>query len=138
MTFSSYFFFLLGSNIHGGSVYVGYSPDLHGKLVAISEWHFNPPKDEKRNRKVAFCDSYTRDEKTLLKQLNTIEQELSGMLKVHHPNVVQYLGISFEGQILRIFEGICFNFKPFYSLKIHKIFSDFSVHKLLIQTILDS
>ena len=131
----------IGNNINGGSVFVGYSPDLQGKLLAISEWNFVPPlakEAEKRNRKVAFCDSYTRDEKTLLKQLNTIEQELSGMLKVHHPNVVQYLGISFEGQILRIFEGICFNFKPFYSLKIHKIFSDFSVHKLLIQTILDS
>ena len=30
--------------------------------------------------------------------------ELSSMLKVQHPNVVQYLGLSFEGQTLRIFE----------------------------------
>ena len=64
----------LSSNVYGGSVYVGYSPDLQGKLVAVSEWNFVPPKDDKRNRKVAFCDSYTRDEKTLLKQLGIIEQ----------------------------------------------------------------
>ena len=64
----------LSSNIYGGSVYVGYSPDLQGKLIAVSEWNFVPPKDDKRSRKVAFCDSYTRDEKTLLKQLGIIEQ----------------------------------------------------------------
>ena len=91
----------IGNNINGGSVFVGYSPDLQGKLLAISEWNFVPT--EKR-KKVAFCDNYSRDEKTFLKQLSTIEQELSSMLKIQHPNVVQYLGISFENQTLRIFE----------------------------------
>ena len=98
---------LVGHNVQGGSVYCGYLPELNGKLVAISEWTVvpaRPLKSEKAAKKVAFCDNYSRDEKNFLKQLNTIEQELSAMLKVKHPNVVQYLGLSYEHQTLRIFE----------------------------------
>ena len=94
---------LIGNNVQGGSVYLGYLPDS-GKLVAISEWSFIPHRDEKKAKKVAFCDSYSRDEKTFLKQLGTIEQELSSMLKVKHPNVVQYCGLSYDHPILRVFE----------------------------------
>ena len=97
---------LVGSNVQGGSVYCGYMPEMNGRLVAISEWSFVParPLKSDKTKKVAFCDSYSRDEKSFLKQLSTIEQELSAMLKINHPNVVQYLGLSYENQTLRIFE----------------------------------
>ena len=101
------FLLIIGNNINGGSVFVGFSPDLQGKLLAISEWNFVPPTNkgtDKRNRKVAFTDNYSRDEKTFRKKLSTIEVELSSMMKFQHPNVVQYLGLSFENQTLRIFE----------------------------------
>jgi translation initiation factor 2-alpha kinase 4 len=60
---------------------------------------------DKKTKKVAFTDSYSRDEKTLLKHISVIEQELASMQKSnYHPNVVQYYGLAFEGQTLRVFE----------------------------------
>ena len=93
---------LISNNVQGGSVYCGYLPDLGGKLVAISEWTFLP--QTKKTKKVAFCDSYSRDENNFLKQVSTIEQELSAMSKVKHPNVVQYLGLSYDHPTLRVYE----------------------------------
>ena len=97
---------LIGNNVHGGSVFCGYLPEQNGKLVAISEWTVKlKSPSEKSGKRVAFCDTFSRDEKTFLKQVGTIEQELSGILKVQqHPNVVQYLGMSYEAPILRIYE----------------------------------
>jgi translation initiation factor 2-alpha kinase 4 len=102
---------LIGNNINGGSVYCGYLPDMGGKLVAISEWNFAPSlkSDSKTAKKVAFCDTYSRDEKLFLKQLTVLEQELFSMIKLsetqRHPNIVQYLGLSFDNdKILRIYE----------------------------------
>ena len=86
---------LLGNNFNGGSVYCGYLPDMGGKLVAISEWNFYPPNANKSAKKVAFCDTYSRDEKSFLKQLTTLEQELFSMIKLseaqRHPNIVQVI-----------------------------------------------
>ena len=80
-------------------------------IFPFSEWSVVPARlplkgihEKAAGKKVAFCDNYSRDEKSFLKQLHTIEQELSAMLKVKHPNVVQYLGLSYEHQTLRIFE----------------------------------
>ena len=112
---------LIGNNVQGGSVFSGYLPEMGGKLVAISEWTFFPPRNEKASKKVAFCDSYTRDEKIFLKQISTIEQELTSMQKVisENPNhnVVQYLGISFDHPTLRVYEEFVLgsNFSSFLS-----------------------
>ena len=76
-----------------------------------SEWNFAPSikSDSKTAKKVAFCDTYSRDEKLFLKQLTVLEQELFSMIKLsesqRHPNIVQYLGLSFDNdKILRIYE----------------------------------
>ena len=63
--------------------------------MAISEWNFAPSlkSDSKTAKKVAFCDTYSRDEKLFLKQLTVLEQELFSMIKLsetqRHPNIVQ-------------------------------------------------
>ena len=99
---------LIGNNINGGSVFCGYLPDMGGKLVAISEWNFTVKSSGSTAKKVAFCDTYTKDEKSFLKQLTVLEQELLSMMKLaethRHPNIVQYLGLSFDNPTLRIYE----------------------------------
>ena len=96
----------IGRNVLGGSVYVG-TLATNGKLVAISEWIFplqvsyannnNSDIFEKRvkTKKVAFTDGAKHEESILMKQLASIDQEMSSLQTLSHANVVPYLGMSY-------------------------------------------
>ena len=98
----------IGQNQLGGRVYAGSLPS-NGTLIAISEWIFplqtkystndrNKDIFEKRakSKKVTFnaSDDTRHDETILMKQLNSIDQEMNSLQKLTHPNLVSYFGMS--------------------------------------------
>ncbi|XP_061166164.1 eIF-2-alpha kinase GCN2-like [Saccostrea echinata] len=85
----------LGHGSSGNTVYVGIDT-TSGELVTISEWvlkwrHYGRKKllrkeDEDEDKEGAAC----------LKQVNSIEQELLSLIRLHHPNLVHYLAIKYQ------------------------------------------
>ncbi|CAB4055202.1 EIF2AK4 [Lepeophtheirus salmonis] len=92
---------------NGGSVYYGIVQNT-GKMVAISVWNFKTHPD---NKKMCFIDpSEFYDEQTLIRQISSIEQEMSSILKIQkdHPRIGQYIGMSHYNNgksiVVRVFE----------------------------------
>ncbi|XP_040575688.1 eIF-2-alpha kinase GCN2 [Lepeophtheirus salmonis] len=92
---------------NGGSVYYGIVQNT-GKMVAISVWNFKTHPD---NKKMCFIDpSEFYDEQTLIRQISSIEQEMSSILKIQkdHPRIGQYIGMSHYNNgksiVIRVFE----------------------------------
>lgn len=85
----------LGHGSSGSTVYVGIDT-TSGELVTISEWvlkwrHYG-------RKKILRKDDVDEDKEgtACLKQVNSIEQELLSLIRLHHPNLVHYLAIKYQ------------------------------------------
>ncbi len=93
----------LGGNPQGGVVFAGML--LPGRrIVAAAEWTFRI-RGERSNKKSrrspgepgsAGGGGKVHDQTTLLKQVASIEQEMSSVQKANHPNLVPYLGMGIQ------------------------------------------
>jgi hypothetical protein len=70
---------------------------LTGQLVTVSRWQVRggglavPPGTPDR-RRVAFADTSAAD-LDVGRQLTGLEQEMAGLVRLRHPNILAYIGL---------------------------------------------
>ncbi|KAK7506996.1 hypothetical protein BaRGS_00001847, partial [Batillaria attramentaria] len=85
----------LGHSSSGSTVYAGMDLST-GELVVITEWVLKwRHMGKKAHVKVADLDE-DKEGNNYLKQVQSIEQELSSLVRLQHPNILQYLAIKHQ------------------------------------------
>nr|KAG5714446.1 hypothetical protein BaRGS_006892 [Batillaria attramentaria] len=85
----------LGHSSSGSTVYAGMDSST-GELVVITEWVLKwRHMGKKAHVKVADLDE-DKEGNNYLKQVQSIEQELSSLVRLQHPNILQYLAIKHQ------------------------------------------
>ncbi len=59
-----------------------------GGLLAVL-----PPGTPPDRRRVAFADTSTADPMDVGRQLTGLEQEMAGLVRLRHPNILAYIGL---------------------------------------------
>ncbi len=73
-------------------------PLYTGQLVTVSRWQVRggglavPPGTPPDRRRVAFADTSTAD-LDVGRQLTGLEQEMAGLVRLRHPNILAYIGL---------------------------------------------
>jgi hypothetical protein len=90
---------LMSSRIHSATLLLTTYITLPftGQLVTVSRWQVRgglavPPGTPDR-RRVAFADTSTADPMDVGRQLTGLEQEMAGLVRLRHPNILAYIGL---------------------------------------------
>ncbi len=78
-------------------------PLYTGQLVTVSRWQVRggggllavlpPGTGTPDRRRVAFADTSTADPMDVGRQLTGLEQEMAGLVRLRHPNILAYIGL---------------------------------------------